>query len=382
MKTTKALLPQMANSDAKAHASVQPVPMSAQATVIRIPADWEPHDCCWMAWAVDSDWGGWVNAVQDELATVIGAVAQSETVCLLTPKSALSEATARFRGLNVKIIEAPVDDIWMRDIAPTFAERGDDVVAIDWNFNGWDRTRRRRPRPGDRIVELSESLFGVEQIRASFVAEGGALISDGAGTVVTTRSCLLHPSRLPPVGLNARTAIPAIERGFKAFGVERVIWLNGDPHEPITNGHVDGYVLWAGPTTVLVESSEDGHSAEAKIREEDIKTLAKLQRGSQSLNVLHVSAPRYLYWRFRGPLWAPCYLNAYIANGSVITARFGDEERDREARRMLQRAFPDRSIVMLSINHICSGGGGVRCLCQPMPARRQQSWLTTALKAS
>jgi len=54
------------------------------------------------------------------------------------------------------VIEAPVDDIWMRDIAPTFALRGNgrdqEIIAIDWNFNGWGGTMERPPRAGDRLA--------------------------------------------------------------------------------------------------------------------------------------------------------------------------------------------------------------------------------------
>jgi agmatine deiminase len=104
---------------------------------IRLPAEWEPHACCWMAWAVHSEWGDRVDDVEDELATVIETIARSELIRLLTPHEKLADARARFSGGNVEIIEAPVDDIWMRDIAPTFALRGDEAVAIDWNFNCW-----------------------------------------------------------------------------------------------------------------------------------------------------------------------------------------------------------------------------------------------------
>ena len=104
---------------------------------IRIPADWEGHDCCWMAWAVHSEWGDWRKAVKDELCTVIHTISQYEPVCLLVPREGLAEARGRFSGGNIEIIEAPVDDIWMRDIAPTFALYNSEVVAIDWNFNGW-----------------------------------------------------------------------------------------------------------------------------------------------------------------------------------------------------------------------------------------------------
>ena len=112
---------------------------------IRIPAEWEPHSSCWMAWAVHPEWLDWVDEVKSELAEVICTIAKFETVRLLTPPHGLAEAKARFAGGNVEIIEARVDDIWMRDIAPTFALRSNEVVAIDWNFNGWGCGRKACP---------------------------------------------------------------------------------------------------------------------------------------------------------------------------------------------------------------------------------------------
>ena len=103
---------------------------------IRIPAEWEAHACCWMAWTADPDWKDHAESLKIELASVVQRIAQFEPVRLLTSTNQMSDARARFGGGNVEIIEAPVDDIWMRDIAPTFACRGSEVVAIDWNFNG------------------------------------------------------------------------------------------------------------------------------------------------------------------------------------------------------------------------------------------------------
>jgi len=56
-----------------------------------------------------------------------------------------------------------------------------------------------------------------------------------------------------------------------------------------------------------------------------------------------------------------------IANGAVIGARFGDAERDEAARNALAEAFPGCEIVMLQIDAIAAGGGGVHCLTQRMP---------------
>ena len=148
---------------------------------IRIPAEWEAHACCWMAWAVHPrDWRRAANKVKCELSQVIQTIARYELVRVLAPRGpALREAKREFALCpNVTVLEALVDDIWMRDIAPTFAVRAygksQEVVAVDWNFNGWGGTRDRLPRPGGRLAKTAASIFGVPKIMMRFVADGGA----------------------------------------------------------------------------------------------------------------------------------------------------------------------------------------------------------------
>lgn len=335
---------------------------SFDSSVVRIPAEWEPHACCWMAWAFNSnpDWQKRnADPIKRQLANVICNIAEFEPVRLLTPPAEFDEAQERVDHRNVKIVEAQVDDIWMRDIAPTFAVQGNEVVAIDFNFNGWGDTKERPRRFGDDLVAHSIELFGVRRIRAAFVAEGGSIITDGNGTVITTRSCLLNPNRNRVRPYRQQD----IERSFNDLGVRRVIWLEGDPCEPISSGHIDGYVLFTAPGAVAVEAIDDPNIIPL-YRTEDIATLEQ-----SGLQVRQVLAPRT---QRRSRYWAPCYLNAYVTNGAVITACFGDDERDEAARIALAMAFPGRKVVTLRINHIANEGGGIHCLTQPMPAFREE----------
>ena len=338
---------------------------------IRIPAEWEPHACCWMAWAVHREWGKSTNKVKRELSQIIQTIAQYEPVRLLAPRGHdFREAMREFSSCpNVAVIEAPVDDIWMRDIAPTFAlrQRGEkcDVVAIDWNFNGWGGTCDRPPRVGDRLAKSAASIFAVPKISVPFVAEGGALVTDGRGTMITTRSCLLNPNRnRVRRGLDRQRMI---DTEFVKLGIRRVIWLEGDPCEPITSGHTDGSVLPAPNGTVLVETFDDKAIDPPMWREHDITLLENAQDADgHKLKVVRVLAPHRRYWKTPSETFAPRYLNAYIANRAVIGACFGDVERDEAARGVLAEAFPKRDIVMLRIDAIANGGGGVHCLTQPM----------------
>lgn len=340
---------------------------------IRIPAEWEPHACCWMAWAVHREWSRRDAArIKRDLTKIVHEIARFEPVRLLAPPGRqFHEARKRFSDCPpVTVIEAPVDDFWMRDIMPTFAIGSEgarkQILAIDWNFNGWGGTPDRPARAGDQLAKSAAEIFGVPRIAAPFVAEGGAFAFDGRGTVITTRSCLLNPNRNPVQGSGHRQAIAS---GLRGMGIRRVIWLEGDPCEPITSGHVDGYVLQAAGRQILVESGDDCPSGVPLSREHDIKILKRARDADgRGLSLVRLAPPRKQYWNGDPDMFAAAYLNVYIANGALIGPRFGDAERDELARVALAKAFPGREIILLRIDAIANGGGGVRCLTQPMPA--------------
>src|SRR5450631_2842853 len=98
----------------------------------------------------------------------------------------------------------------------------------------------------------------------------------------------------------------------------------------MTSGHVDGYVLFKAQSAVLVEVIDDRQVEPPIWRSSDIETLEQAKdAASRALNVERIKAPRKRYWKYKSKMFAPCYLNAYVANGAVITGSFGDSERDK-----------------------------------------------------
>jgi len=69
----------------------------------------------------------------------------------------------------------------MRDIAPTFAWRGT-KRSHRLELQRMGSTPARRSRPGDRLAGLIAADLGLAVVRAPFVAEGGAIATDGEGT--------------------------------------------------------------------------------------------------------------------------------------------------------------------------------------------------------
>lgn len=318
---------------------------------IRIPADHEPHACTIMAWAVHREWGAEKEQVERELDGAIRAIAKYELIKLLTPPDLVPAARARKFGPEVEIVPAPVDDIWMRDIAPVFVKRGTETVAIDFNFNAWDNSRRGRA--GDRLARTHH--FGFPVIGMPFVAEGGAFITDGKGCAVATRSCLL--SRNPHLDETA------ITEGFGRVGIRDVIWLDGDRTEPITTGHPDGFMVFLPDGKLLVENIASGPGSWRRKR--DVRMLRQLStegklNGIEAFEVVPDGSAG-------SATMAATYMNLFVTGGAVLTSRFGETQNDLRAKLELERHFPGRAVRMLDLRTILNGGGGIRCLTQPVP---------------
>ncbi len=76
--------------------------------IIRIPAEWEPHDCCWMAWAVHCEWNkATANKIKRNLSEVVQTIARYEPVRVLARRGFYyREARREFAGCpNVTVIQ-------------------------------------------------------------------------------------------------------------------------------------------------------------------------------------------------------------------------------------------------------------------------------------
>lgn len=212
---------------------------------VRMPTEAEPHQRCWMAWpARRSIWGNLLPSVREDIARLARAIAEFEQVVMLAcPRQV--RAAQRMLGHGVQVVPLPVDDLWIRDTGPTFVYDGAQVAGVDFAFNGWgNRQRHRRDRHvARRVLEHA----GLARVRSSLVIEQGGLDTDGDGTALATRSCLLNPNRNP-----ALTASEVEQELATVLGIRKVIWLDGAPGLDITDCHVDGLARFTQPGVVAV----------------------------------------------------------------------------------------------------------------------------------
>jgi agmatine deiminase len=351
----------------------------------RMPAEWEPHAGCWMAWPERPDnWRLGADPAQATYAAVASAIATAEPVTMAVSDGQYERARAALPD-SVRVVELSTDDAWLRDTGPTFVVDGAGAGVrrgVDWRFNAWGGLEGGLYFPWDRDERVAEKVLEVEgddRYVAPLVLEGGSIHVDGEGTVLTTEECLLNPNRNPELD---RAAIEAALHAH--LGTEKVVWLGDGVFADETDGHIDNLACFARPGVVLLTWVEDPDDPQNAISRDALERLegASDARG-RSFEVIKLPAPGPLAAtaeeaasveavegtqpRRAGDRLAASYVNFYIANSRVVYPLL-DPARDEEAAAIIAAAFPDREVVGVPAREMLLGGGNIHCITQQVPA--------------
>ena len=327
------------------------------------PAEWAPHRRTWMCWPTRTEcFGGAEGALRAKraYANVARAISAYEPVTMAARPEDAAEARLATAG-KANIIEIALDDAWARDFGPTFLKNVKGRLAgVQWVFNAWGRKYQSYAHDAAFARRVLDSL-GLRAYLAPFTAEGGALATDGEGTVLTTEQCLLNPNRNP--GLTRSDA----EKILKTYlGARRVIWLGGGFADDETDGHVDNIACFASPGCVILGVPEKTHPDHAPVMEAMRRLKAVRDAEGRTLEIIELPQPLAERRDWRGRLLAASYVNFYLVNGAVIMPAF-DDRNDEPARVLLAQCFPGRDIVRLEARDIVEGGGGIHCITQQEP---------------
>jgi agmatine deiminase len=196
------------------------------------------------------------------------------------------------------------------------------------------------------------------------VLEGGGITVDGQGTLITTESCLLHPSRNPDLTKDEMTQL------LKDYlGVEKVIWLKsglGLDEDPDTDGHVDGVAAFVDPGRVLLHMIRDPRHPDFENLAENRERLQTTDARGREIEVIEFDRRSRPVLVGDTPI-VENYINFYQANGALVVPTSGTED-DEAALDRLREIVPGREVVGVPCPVIGYGGGGVHCVTQQLPA--------------
>jgi len=328
-----------------------------------IPAEWSPHRAMWVGWPSHAElWEDNLEPAQAEVEGLVRALAgpgREQVRLMVGHDEAVVDARARFDGVaNVEIVAGRFGDIWLRDTGPIFGARSTRAAAF--RFNGWGG--KYDLLHDDTVATQIGQASGVTLDRHDFIIEGGALDHDGAGTLLTTRQCLLNPNRNPDWTEAAAQGALA-----EALGARKVIWLGDGLLNDHTDGHVDNLARFVAPGVVAVplaygrnDPNDDVFDAAAAA------IMASTDAEGRPLKVLRLPSPGFVGDADEKPAPAS-HMNFLIANGAVIVPTYGNAMATRLACEALATVFPDRQIIPLPSTAILSGGGSFHCITQQEP---------------
>nr|WP_314444038.1 agmatine deiminase family protein [uncultured Sphingomonas sp.] len=392
----------------------------------RVPGQWEPTEAIWLSADVKRP------DFMDASARMMRALVPHVPLRLLVDSKKSAEAArdglvARGVAMNgVPIHQHPDARYFIREAA-LFAqdEAGRKaVVDFEWNTYGladWcaDYLFRDRPRQAKACSDYAAMNKGIvdrwlaERIGAvalsvPIVLEGGAYEFNGQGVVLVGETLTLQRNR--------GRSLDELERILLALpGISKVVWLKEglveDPHLKSTilggyvgigtGGHIDEYVRFADPRTILlawIEDHEiDDHPLNAINRDRMAENFARLSaardQNGRPFRIIKTPLPSIIErqetivaksddelvfsvgsfptseGRKAGDkvtrVAAASYLNFLVCNKLVLLptyVKYGTpvsvEER---VRRIFATTFRGRQIEFIDVTAINWGGGGIHC---------------------
>ncbi|KAK5994282.1 Agmatine deiminase [Cladobotryum mycophilum] len=344
-------------------------------------AEWAPQSRILLGWpgleGTLKEYPDRLAKVTTELSNIASAIAHFLPVTVAVGKERLDEAEAHFATVETPFpitlhrLEGDSMDLWLRDLGPTFvikegpgADRS--LVGLDFNFNGWGG---KHPTPTAEI--FAKTFLGdvqIERIETSIVTEGGALETDGDGTLILTESSIINDNRNPG---KSKGDIEAELR--RTLGVEKFIWIPGRKNIDSTDCHIDALVRFVRPgILILSKANEVEPGPWTEVYEEALEILSSATDAKgRPFEILEVEEPDpelFPGGGFEDDPPVRSYVNYLLVNGGIILPQFGDPAHDAAAIRTAQRLFGDeRRIYPVLIDEVPRQGGGVHCTTQEIP---------------
>jgi len=334
----------------------------------RLPAEWEPQDGVLLAWPhAETDWRDNLADVERTYAALIAAIARFERALVCVDGAdtrTRAQALLQVAGADherISFVTIDYDDTWLRDSGPITLSQGKRFRLVDFRFTGWGG-KFEATRDDALVATLHQAgLFGdAEHVRADWALEGGAIESDGEGTILTTWQCLHH--RHPTLD---RDQLRATLAGH--FGAKRVLILeHGHLEGDDTDAHIDTLARFASPSRIVYQGCDDpsdSHFEELGRMADELRSLRRADDQPYELVALPWAQP---VRAADGRRLAASYANFLIVNGAVLMPAYGDAA-DEVAARALRGAFAGSEIVPVPCRPLIEQNGSLHCVTMQLP---------------
>lgn len=329
----------------------------------RLPAEWEAQSAILMAWPNESAyWKPLITAAEHRFSQLIYHIAEDELVVLVTSNKTRAMDYLKNANVNldnIRCYEMPTNDVWARDFGPITILENNVPTILNFQFNAWGN---KYDFPLDReICTNLEKMGAFNQHpfkKIDWVLEGGSIETDGCGTLLTTKKCLLNTNR------NANYSAQVLEDALKReLGFQRILWLShgflpGDD----TDAHIDTLARFCDANTICYQSGRD---ADLEAMAHELKQFKTIDGAPYRLVALPATEPKHS--QLTGDLLPSSYANFLITNHKVIVPTYQDAADD-IALDLISSLFPNRQVIGVDSLTFIENFGSIHCLTMQIPA--------------
>ena len=334
------------------------------------PAEFAKHDAMWLSWPhKEASWPGKLDSIFPSYVQFIKVVSLTERVCINVSDATMQAfATNLIQAAGVDMSRVqfflhPTNDAWCRDHGPSFLIRDNPEqpkAIVDWNINAWGG--KYPPYDLDDVIPtLIAKEMNLPLFYPNIIMEGGSVDFNGAGTVLTSKCCLLNPNRNPHLNQEQ------IEKFLcDYYGVNQVLWVSEGIVGDDTDGHIDDTIRFVNEDTVVTVVESNKQSENYELLQQNLKELKamRLLNGKQ-LNIVELPMPADVI--YEDQMLPASYANFYISNGHIVVPTYNCAQDD-QAMQIIQTCFPTREVVGIDSRDIIWGLGSFHCLSQQEPS--------------
>ena len=335
---------------------------------LQMPGEWASRRATWLGWPSNRE--TWPEAIRPDVERTFAHMAhelcQGEEVHLLVgspgdrERASIALGTGFSGESQIFLHDVAIDDSWLRDSGPIFVRDHvtDSVALVDWDFNKWGGKYPPWDKDDAVPAQVAE-IRGMERWIPGMVLEGGSIESDGEGTGLTTRQCLLNENRNPWLSREG------IEERLHAFlGFEKTLWLGRGIAGDDTDGHVDDICRFLAPGLVCAAVEEDPNDENHLVLSENLADLRRLRDAKgRRLEVVELPMPQpVVTLGLRTPA---SYCNFLFCARGILLPVFGDPN-DTLAIARLEVAT-GREIIPVDCRELIFGQGAIHCSTQHEP---------------
>ncbi|HKJ08369.1 MAG TPA: agmatine deiminase family protein, partial [Gammaproteobacteria bacterium] len=315
-------------------------------------------------------WAPVLPEVEPVFIDIARAIARRESLLVVCADDAHRDrievllAAASVPTQRLHLVTAPSNDTWARDHGPVTVLADGRPLLLDFLFNGWGNKHPAELDNGIPRALCAAGVFGDIACRpVDLVLEGGALESDGAGTLLTTESCLLNPSRNPG---HDRRSLEA--RLSELLGFDRFLWLShGALAGDDTDGHIDTLARFCDPGTIAyVKCDDPGDSHYDALAAMEAELREFRDRHGNPYRLVPLPWPGAKYGS-EGTRLPATYANFLIVNGAVLLPVY-DDAADEAAISQIAACFPERTVIPIHCMPLIQQYGSLHCVTMQFPA--------------